>query len=338
MKEVHHLNWEGGQIEIDTLGCKMLPTFNLDGQKVKPLHEPEWLEDESSQFNSLPGILQNLKGEFPCVPFGINSPVEELKHDWQSSYSEKPYVVNEPHGYCSNKNWELIDKNSNKLEFKINYPENDLVDYLTRSIQVNDNDPNQIICNLQIYVKEDCELPIGLHPMLRIPKNKSKIKIISGNFKFGLNYPGLVLKDKTLGAIGKEFSSLEKVEGFDGKYKDLSQPPFDGNFEDLFQLCGVDGKMSLENYEENYKFDFVWNPNHFNSVLMWVSNKGREEYPWNSNHVTIGFEPITSAFGLSTHVSTNSNNPIVKRNIPTAIKLYKNKPLVTEYSFSICKL
>ena len=338
MNKSYHLNWKGGKIEIDSLGCKMLPTFNLDGQKIKPLHEPDWLTDDSNDFDSLPGILQNLKGEFPCVPFGINSPVEELMHDWQSSFSEKPYLVNEPHGYCSNKNWELIDKNSNKLEFKINYPKNDLVNYLIRSIQVDDNNPNQIMCNLQVYVKEDCELPIGLHPMLRIPKNKSKIKIIPGNFKFGLNYPGLVLKDKTLGAIGKEFSNLEKVDGFDGKLKDLSQPPFEGNFEDLFQLCGVDGKMSLENYEENYKFDFVWNPNHFNSVLMWVSNKGREEYPWNSNHVTIGFEPITSAFGLSTHVSTNSNNPIVKRNVPTTIKLYKDKPLITEYSFSIHKL
>ena len=32
-------------------------------------------------------------------------------------------------------------------------------------------------CTLQIHVKEDCELPIGLHPMFRIPKKMSKIKI-----------------------------------------------------------------------------------------------------------------------------------------------------------------
>ena len=71
---------------------------------------------------------------------------------------------------------------------------------------------------------------------------------------------------------------------------------------------------------------------------MWVSNNGRTEYPWNSNHITMGFEPITSAFGLSTHISTNSKNPIAKRNIPTSIKLFKNKPLKTQYSFSISKL
>ena len=32
---------------------------------------------------------------------------------------------------------------------------------------------------------------------------------------------------------------------------DLSTPPFEGNYEDLFQLCGIDGSVSIENYEEN---------------------------------------------------------------------------------------
>ena len=338
MNEKYYLSWKGGEIEIDALGCKMIPTFNLNGKKIKPFHEPDWLNDNSDDFNSLPGILQNLKGEFPCVPFGINSPIEDITDEWKTSYSVEPYIVNEPHGYSSNKNWELIEKKSNKLEFKINYPDNDLVDHLIRTIEVQDDKPHNIFCRLQIHVKEDCELPIGLHPMFRIPKKMSKIKINPGNFKFGLNYPGLVLKDKTLGAIGREFSSLDKVEGFDGNTIDLSQPPFDGNFEDLFQLCGIDGNMSLENFEENYKFNFSWNPNHFTSVLMWVSNKGRTEYPWNSNHVTIGFEPITSAFGLSTYVSLNKNNPISKRNVATSLKLYKNKPLFTDYSFSISAL
>ena len=41
MKEKHHLSWKGGEIEVDTLGCKMLPIFNLNGKKIKPLHEPE---------------------------------------------------------------------------------------------------------------------------------------------------------------------------------------------------------------------------------------------------------------------------------------------------------
>ena len=43
------------------------------------------------------------------------------------------------------------------------------------------------------------------------------IKIIPGKFKLGLTYPGLVLSNKTAGAIGKEFNSIEKIPGFNGK-------------------------------------------------------------------------------------------------------------------------
>ena len=338
MNEIYKIIWRGGEIEIDSLGCKMLPIFNLNGKKIKPLHEPNWLNADSDEFNELPGILKNLKGEFPCVPFGINSPVEELSEEWKTSFSEKPYIINEPHGYCSNKDWKLENINSHEAEFKIDYPENDMVNFLKRKIWVKDDEPNKIFCSLQINVKKDCELPIGLHPMIRIPKKMNQLKIIPGKFKFGLNYPGLVLRNKTLGGIGKEFHSLDNVLGYNGENIDLSTPPFEGNYEDLFQLCGIDGSVSIENYEENYRFNFDWNPNHFSSVLMWVSNKGRTEYPWNSEHLTLGFEPISSAFGLSTHISMNPENPIAKRNILTAIKLFKDNPLESNYSFSINKL
>ena len=34
----------------------------------------------------------------------------------------------------------------------------------------------KFFCTLQIHVKKDCELPIGLHPMIRVPKNNVKNK------------------------------------------------------------------------------------------------------------------------------------------------------------------
>ena len=66
---------------------------------------------------------------------------------------------------------------------------------------------------------------------------------------------------------------------------------------------------------------------------MWVSNKGRTEYPLNEKNLTVGLEPITSAFGLSTHVSGNKENPINKKGVPTVINLYKNNIWKTSYSF-----
>ena len=119
MRKIHKINWKGGEIEIDTLGCKMLPTFNLDGKNIKPLHEADWVNDTSDDFKSLPGILQNLKGEFPCVPFGINSPVEELAEEWQSSYSE--YGQHKNKGRFEQTNLDFIDFKSfkNDLYFEL---------------------------------------------------------------------------------------------------------------------------------------------------------------------------------------------------------------------------
>ena len=335
MTELHTLNWEGGEIDIWSLGCKIVPKFKINNRLVEPLHSANWVKDQSEDFNNLPGVLKNLRGEFPCVPFGINSPIKEIPNDWKEVYSENPYIVNEPHGFSSNKNWELLEKTNVFAKFKIVYPEEDMVNYLIRTIEVNNSEPHKIKCSLIIVVKENCELPIGLHPMINVPVEKNKVKIKPGNFKFGLTYPGLVLPGKTLGAIGKDFSSIEEIPGFNEQVVDISQPPFDGNYEDLFQLCGIDGTMVIENYLDNYSFKMNWDQKHFSSVLMWLSNKGREEYPWNSEHVTFGLEPITSTFGLSTHMSNNPKNPINVRGVKTTMQFTKDEEWKTEYSFSI---
>ena len=33
MNKKYYLSWKGGEIEIDALGCKMIPIFNLNGKK-----------------------------------------------------------------------------------------------------------------------------------------------------------------------------------------------------------------------------------------------------------------------------------------------------------------
>ena len=335
MSELHTLKWQGGEVDIWSLGCKIIPKFKLNNKLVEPLHSANWIEDHSEELSKLPGILKNLRGEFPCVPFGINSPIEKVTDDWKEVYSEKPYINNEPHGFSSNREWELIEKTNYYAKFKIVYPSEDFVNYLIRTIEVDNDNIYKIKCTLTIAVKENCDLPIGLHPMINIPSERNKVKIKPGNFKFGLTYPGLVLPGKTLGAIGREFSSIEEIPGFADETVDISQPPFDGNYEDLFQLCGIDGIMTIENYEDNYSFKMQWDKEHFTSVLMWLSNKGREEYPWNSKHITFGLEPITSTFGLSTHMSNNSKNPINTRGVKTTINFKKDEEWKTEYSFSI---
>ena len=335
MKKIIKLKWIGGEIDIYSLGCMMVPKFKLANRIVEPLHTAKWIDKNFKKLKELPGILKQLRGEFPCVPFGINTPIYKISNEWKKTYSEKPYIVNDPHGFAANNKWNIIEASQNYASFKIKYPSNDNIDYLIRTILENNRNINKINCSLKIVVKKDCNLPIGLHPMINIPKEKNMIKIIPGKFKFGLNYPGIFLKDKNLGTRGEEFFSIKNIKGKNKKNIDLSNPPFNGDYEDLFQLCGIDGKMAIENYKDNYRLSYNWNPNHFSSLLMWISNNGRSEFPWNKNHVTVGLEPITSAFGLSTHISNNLKNPINLKGIPTSVRFFKNGEWLTNYSFTI---
>ena len=338
MEDYIKLEWKGGEVNIFSLGCMMVPRFILGEKFVSPLHTCHWIDKDPSKIQKLPGILKNLSGDFPCVPFGINTPIENISEEWKQSYSEAPYVVNEPHGFAANNKWDLEEISENHATFKIIYPKEDYIEYLTRTIRIADSEKQTINCTLKISVKKDCQLPIGFHPMINLPKEKNKINILPGKFKFGLTYPGLFLPGRNLGAIGSKFKSINEVKGFNGKNFDLSKPPFEGNYEDLFQLCGIDGNIVIENYSDNYRFSYNWNPDHFSSLLIWVSNKGRTEYPWNENTLTMGLEPITSAFGLSTYVSSNPKNPINANEVSTIINFTKKSEWITNYSFSFEKI
>ena len=119
MNDVYYINWDGGEVSTFQLGCMMVPKFKIDGKLIEPLHTADWVNDKSDQFNSLPGILKNLRGEFPCVPFGINSSVDEINDQWKSTYSTDPYIVNEPHGFSANNNMELVELTDTKAELTI---------------------------------------------------------------------------------------------------------------------------------------------------------------------------------------------------------------------------
>lgn len=338
MQDHIKLKYKKVEVQVFLLGCMMVPRFNLGEQFISPLHICKWKDKDKKKLKKLPGILKNLSGDFPCVPFGINTPIENISEEWKQSYSESPYLVNEPHGFAANNRWDLKEISENHATFKIIYPKKDNIESLTRIIRITDSEKHTINCTLKISVKQDCQLPIGFHPIINLPEEKNKIKIFPGKFKYGLTYPGLFLPGRNLGAIGTKFESINEVKGHDGKNFDLSKPPFEGNYEDLFQLCGIDGNISIENYLDNYRFSYSWNPDHFTSLLIWISNKGRLEYPWNENTLTMGLEPVTSAFGLSTYVSGNPINPINANEVSTIINFKKNSEWITNYSFSLEKI
>jgi hypothetical protein len=106
--------------------------------------------------------------------------------------------------------------------------------------------------------------------------------------------------------------------------------PFNDPAEDLIQFEGVSGKVVFTNEDEAYKVTISWNPVHFPSLLLWYSNGGISNSPWDSEHFALGVEPICSAFGAGEQVSA-ARNPLVAAGGRTAYPFNAKEQFVTKY-------
>jgi len=115
---------------------------------------------------------------------------------------------------------------------------------------------------------------------------------------------------------------------------DASRLPLEADTEELLQLDDIDGTAALANEAEGYRVRLTWQKEHFPSLLLWYSNRGRRIAPWSGRHVAIGIEPVCSPFGLGPATAT-SDNPIARAGTATAILIRKDEPLVTRYRIAV---
>ena len=106
--------------------------------------------------------------------------------------------------------------------------------------------------------------------------------------------------------------------------------PFADDTEELLQLNGIDGAVALANEAEGYRVRLTWQKEHFPSLLLWISNRGRKAAPWNGRHLALGMEPICSPFGLGPAVA-RADNPMAKAGTPTARDFAAGEVFTTRY-------
>jgi hypothetical protein len=182
---------------------------------------------------------------------------------------------------------------------------------------------------LRIEIRTDCRLPLGLHPTFRLPVEAQKARIEPGPFAQGRTYPGTVEPSAPLFAIDQSFASLEAVPLRSGGSFDASRVPLPLETEELLQLNGI-STVALANEAEGYRVRLRWKGEHFPSLLLWFSNRGRKGEPWNGRHTALGMEPICSPFGLGP-ASARADNPIAASGTPTARDFRAGEVFTTTY-------
>jgi hypothetical protein len=321
--------WSHGVVTLEALGGMIGPTsFVLpDGRQVAPFHIAPWFAEDTAP--DLPGILQRLRGEWPCVPFGADAP-RRLPPGWRADGTSFD-GADVPHGHSSNTDWQFTPADPACVEMICPYPDQHPIKLLRRTIRPDPAAPALDIM-LTIEAREACRLPIGLHPTLRLPQDGTA-QLIPPAFREGRVFP-LAVEASSLLAPDARFQSLDAVPTLSGALLSLSRLPLSSNNEELVQLCGVSGDFVLRHSTEGFQLRLSWNTSHFPSVLLWVSNRGRSYAPWNSRHLALGIEPVCSAFDLGPAVST-APNPISDAGTPTAMDFTRNNAFTTQYRIAV---
>ncbi|WDZ79981.1 hypothetical protein PWG15_31660 (plasmid) [Ensifer adhaerens] len=325
------LAWAHGCLSVQSLGGMLGPVLFLlpDGRQVSPLQVAPWGNDPERV--ALPEILQELRGEWPCVPFGSDAG-RNLPDGWTAT-GESFVGAGAPHGHGSNTHWDWRACDDGQITMECHYPDHHPIRRLRRRI-VPDQGAAAIDLTLEVEARRPCRLPIGLHPTFRLSLRPGSVVIEPGRYDRVWSFPGDVEPGAALFAPDRPWSSLDEIETRDGFTVDATQVPLAADTEDLLQLSGIDGSVALHYRDEGFRARLSWQKEHFPGLLIWYSNRGRKAYPWNGRHVALGVEPIASAFDLGPAVCTDGN-PIAASGIATAIAFEPGQTFVTHYRLSV---
>lgn len=327
------MRWDRGEATLQSLGGMLAPVhFDLeDGRSVSPLHVAPWHDED---MDDQPGILRRLRGDWPCVPFG-SQPQAPLPSPWDAD--TRPAVLQatepHPHGYGANHHWSLGAADGSRLTATIRYPGDSPIEMLAREIEGVPGKA-EIICSLTITPRKDCLLPIGLHPVFRLPDGEGEAELDVGPHRAVWSHP--LDEDPPLSLVepNRPFESLDGLWSRHDRPLSLSRLPMSGRSETLLLLTGASGRVVLTNRAERYSVTLRWDPAIFPSLMLWISNRGRDYRPWNGRHLALGVEPVRAAFDLGEAISAG-RNPLSNAGTETAFAFKAGVPLSTRYGIRV---
>jgi len=329
MTEVWTFAWDHGSGEVQALGGMLGPVWFDIGQpkSVQPFFVASWAEEPGHE--RLPGLLRRLRGEWPCVPFGLDRASPPA--GW---LGKAPSIADAaPHGYGANNDWSLVDRGSDWIEIGITYPDTHPVRSLRRRIAGMPGAATLEI-TLEIEAADEIDLGLALHPTFRLPAAAGAATLDVAGFRRGMTFPE-PLDVSSLAAPGQWFDCLERVPGRTGQHLDFTRLPAAVPSEDILQLQADLGSVRLSNHEEGWQAQVRYDAGLFPTAILWVTNQGWSASPWLRRTRALGIEPARAAFDLGQTVSADPDNPLSLEGIPTSIRMAAGEILATRYSIGL---
>jgi hypothetical protein len=310
---------------LTELGGELGPiAFNLKGKQIQPYSIAPWAEEKEAA--ELIPILQALRGDFFCMPFGGNAT------PWRG---EKHPV----HGDTANMIWHLesISEQAGRVCLHASIETQSRPGRVDKRVFLKTGQTAVYSQHTLTGLKGPMNL--GHHPMLHFPDEPGCGVISTSPFLYGQVFPEAFERPENKGYScllpGAEFTSLAEVPMANGGKADLTRYPARRGYEDLITLASDPSLPFAWTAVTFPKPRYVWfslkDPRILRETVFWISNGGRYYAPWSGRHTNVmGLEEVTTYYPYGLAESARPN-PLSKKGFPTVLQLSAKQPLVVPY-------
>ncbi|MDB6076682.1 MAG: hypothetical protein JWO82_429 [Akkermansiaceae bacterium] len=264
--------------------------FRLGSRKVSPYALAPWQRHEIEP--ALPELLQVLRGDFFCFPFGGQA-------------DGAP-----PHGVSANDDWKIVAGSEDMLHIGMDDP--DAGGWIEKLVSVREGE-TAVYQEHRISGVEG-RYSYGNHPILDLSNLRDGMgRVTVSPFRKGMVYPGFFSNPEAreYGALKPHgtFSDLREVPLATGGSADLTHYPARLGFDDLVMMVNEPATEEQPFAWSAVVFDgYVWyalkDPTDFPATMFWMSNGGRHAEPWGGRHLgRLGVEEVCSHFSDGVDVS-----------------------------------
>lgn len=253
--------------------------FHIESGDILPHSLAPWLPGEHQEIGSL---LDVLRGDFWCLPFGVSP-------------------LGPEHGETASEVWKIVSLTASRAHLRLDA--RDIGARVDKIVSVR-NGQSALFQEFTISGL-DGAFSYGTHPILDLSSFPvGSARISTGSLRWACVVPG-IFSDPQAGETqilspGAEFDDLTCVPMVDGGSLDLSRYPTVAAHEDLVMLTqkGDDQQLGWSGVSvPGYAWIALKNVQDFPSTLLWISNGGRTQLPWQSRHVgRLGVEDVCSYF------------------------------------------
>lgn len=320
--------------QVQSLGGMLGPAwFRTGARSIQPFAVAPWGDDSGPEYLGLPNLLKRLRGEWACVPFGIEDEGRRLPREWLPT-GPSADLDPLPHGRSSNAEWQLAEIWGEGLELILAYPEPHPVRLLKRRICASGREP-RLNVSLAVEVRRPCELPIGVHPTFHLPARPRQALLVLGDSARAWTSPVPLEPAIARFRSDARAAPLDRIPLLDGGFEDITQLPLPYPAEEIVLVPNRSGQAALQNLEERYTVSLSWETRVFPACQLWLSNCGRSNYPWSSRFRALAIEPICAAFDFGTSVSQQRGNPLWRTGLPCTVSFSPTEPFETTYSIVV---